>query len=120
MLEIFCGTGIRTLDPRLDIPRSDHCTTAEGPNIGIYVDTLIYLYLFLIFFFSAFDPAQPGFEGTEPVVHLDAGDAHFVDVIHTNGIPFLPDLGLGIQASIGHVDFFINGMLYVNTTRCNA
>ena len=34
---------------------------------------------------SGLDPGQPYFEGTQPEVHLDATDAEFVDIIHTDG-----------------------------------
>lgn len=52
------------------------------------------------------DVAQPGFEGYEDEVRLTADDADFVDVIHTNGLPFLPNAGFGFQSAVG--------MLYYN------
>ena len=54
---------------------------------------------------SGLDPAGPYFSYTDPAVRLDPGDAHFVDVIHT-------DAGLlGTSQSVGHIDFFPNGGL---------
>ena len=34
---------------------------------------------------SGLDPAGPLFEGYDPRVRLDKGDANYVDVIHSNG-----------------------------------
>lgn len=39
------------------------------------------------------DPAEPYFEGTDATVRLDTSDAAFVDVIHTDGLPFNSKLG---------------------------
>lgn len=55
---------------------------------------------------TGLDPAAPLFEYPEAEVleqRLDPGDAHFVDVIHTNGNH------LGIMKPAGHVDFYPNG-----------
>lgn len=32
---------------------------------------------------------------------MAAGDALFVDVVHTNGVPFIPTLGLGVMHAVG-------------------
>ncbi|KAJ9597567.1 hypothetical protein L9F63_011568, partial [Diploptera punctata] len=40
---------------------------------------------------------------------LNRDDATFVEVIHTNGRPTLPLLGLGIYQRLGDVDFYFNG-----------
>ena len=34
---------------------------------------------------TGLDPAQPYFEDTQPEVRLDATDAEFVDIVHTDG-----------------------------------
>lgn len=39
------------------------------------------------------DPAEPYFQGTDAFMRLDTSDATFVDVIHTDGLPFDPKLG---------------------------
>jgi len=58
---------------------------------------------------TAFDPAQPGFEGCPKEVRLDKSDAHFVDVIHTSCRPTVPFLGFGLITPVGHVDIYMNG-----------
>ncbi|XP_065216858.1 inactive pancreatic lipase-related protein 1-like isoform X2 [Planococcus citri] len=57
---------------------------------------------------TAFDPAQPGFEGSPAEVRLTKNDANFVDVIHTNIRP-APLLGFGLILPTGHVDYYMNG-----------
>lgn len=51
--------------------------------------------------FSALDPAQIGFEGTDEEVRLVQGDAYFIDVYHTNGKPTVPTFGLGFVSTVG-------------------
>lgn len=58
---------------------------------------------------TAFDPAQPGFEGSPSEVRLTRNDAKFVDVIHTNIRPVIPFLGFGLILPTGHVDYYMNG-----------
>lgn len=57
---------------------------------------------------SALDPAEPLFGNTDAVVRLDQSDAKFVDVVHSDIIPFVKG-GFGMRQSIGHVDFYPNG-----------
>ncbi|NWI65634.1 LIPP lipase, partial [Todus mexicanus] len=64
---------------------------------------------------SGLDPAQPYFQGTPFEVRLDKTDAEFVDIIHTDSAPTIPNLGkysalcFGIRPAIGHLDFYPNG-----------
>ncbi|KAM4897173.1 inactive pancreatic lipase-related protein 1-like [Sylvia borin] len=58
---------------------------------------------------TGLDPAQPYFQGTPTEVRLDKSDADFVDVIHTDSAPTIPNLGFGIGPAIGHIDFYPNG-----------
>lgn len=58
---------------------------------------------------TAFDPAQPGFEGSPNEVRLTKNDAKFVDVIHTNIRPVIPFLGFGLILPTGHIDYYMNG-----------
>ncbi|XP_060807219.1 pancreatic lipase-related protein 2 [Amyelois transitella] len=52
---------------------------------------------------TGLDPAGPCFTQAEPELRLQASDADFVDVIHTNaGV-------LGIDEPVGHVDYYPNG-----------
>lgn len=55
-----------------------------------------------IYRITAFDPAQPGFEGCSKEVRLDKSDASFVDVLHTSGRPFIPLLGCGFIGPVGN------------------
>ncbi|XP_053187549.1 lipase member H-like [Scomber japonicus] len=51
---------------------------------------------------TALDPAGPQFTGKPPKNRLDATDAEFVDVLHT-------DIdALGFRAPLGHIDFYAN------------
>uniref|UniRef100_H0X5G5 Triacylglycerol lipase n=1 Tax=Otolemur garnettii TaxID=30611 RepID=H0X5G5_OTOGA len=58
---------------------------------------------------SGLDPAEPCFEGTPELVRLDPSDAQFVDVIHTDAAPVIPNMGFGMSQTVGHLDFFPNG-----------
>uniref|UniRef100_A0A1B0CT57 Lipase domain-containing protein n=2 Tax=Lutzomyia longipalpis TaxID=7200 RepID=A0A1B0CT57_LUTLO len=52
---------------------------------------------------TALDPAKPMFVTAPPEDRIDAGDAHFVDVIHTD------ILERGLLLPTGHVDYYMNG-----------
>jgi hypothetical protein len=54
------------------------------------------------------DPAGPDFYLSEIPDRLDASDALFVDVIHTDGAPNMIS-GFGYLGVLGHVDFYPNG-----------
>ncbi|XP_061166961.1 pancreatic triacylglycerol lipase-like [Saccostrea echinata] len=57
---------------------------------------------------TGLDPAGPLFDKYHPKARLDANDASFVDVIHTDtGGAF--NLGLGMNNHCGDIDFFPNG-----------
>ncbi|XP_066457495.1 pancreatic triacylglycerol lipase-like [Eleutherodactylus coqui] len=58
---------------------------------------------------TGLDPAEPYFQGTPVEVRLDPSDASFVDVIHTDAAPMIPNLGFGMSQLVGHLDFFPNG-----------
>uniref|UniRef100_A0A8C2WVA0 Triacylglycerol lipase n=1 Tax=Cyclopterus lumpus TaxID=8103 RepID=A0A8C2WVA0_CYCLU len=62
-----------------------------------------------LFLFSGLDPIEPYFQDTDASVSLDTSDAAFVDVIHTDALPFNSKLGLGMTQSVGHIDFYPNG-----------
>ncbi|XP_022198550.1 pancreatic triacylglycerol lipase-like [Nilaparvata lugens] len=80
-----------------------------GQSLGAHAMSYAAVNLKSVAHLTGLDPAQPGFEGTHPDVRIDPTDADFVDVIHTDARPFLPDLGLGLIEPAGDVDFFVNG-----------
>ena len=55
---------------------------------------------------TADDPAGPGFTGQPPENRLAVGDASFVNVIHTNGIP--PNGIPGVQGLCSNCSLMIN------------
>lgn len=58
---------------------------------------------------TGLDPAQPNYEGFDKAVHLDKTDADFVDIIHTDAVPYDTVGGYGIIHPVGHIDFYPNG-----------
>ncbi|KAB0405746.1 hypothetical protein E2I00_001587 [Balaenoptera physalus] len=58
---------------------------------------------------TGLDPTGPGFHNTPNEVRLDLSDANSVDVIHTNEVRFLFELGVGTINACGHLDFYPNG-----------
>ncbi|XP_054437741.1 pancreatic triacylglycerol lipase isoform X2 [Pteronotus mesoamericanus] len=62
---------------------------------------------------TGLDPAEPCFEGTPELVRLDPSDAQFVDVIHTDAAPIIPNMGFGMSQKVGHLDFFPNGGVHM-------
>ncbi|KAI5749856.1 hypothetical protein M8J76_010751 [Diaphorina citri] len=58
------------------------------------------------------DPASPLFRQllATSLVSLNSGDAHYVDVIHSDGARHWSE-GLGLFEAIGHSDYFPNGGL---------
>lgn len=60
---------------------------------------------------TGMDPADPQFDGMDPIVRLDPTDAIFVDVIHTDTRPFVSG-GFGLAAPVGHLDIYPNGGEY--------
>ncbi|XP_019628273.1 PREDICTED: pancreatic triacylglycerol lipase-like isoform X2 [Branchiostoma belcheri] len=58
---------------------------------------------------TGLDPAEPYFQGTDPMIRLDPTDAELVDVIHSDGGFFFTSLGYGMYDPTGHLDFYPNG-----------
>ncbi|KAG5898143.1 hypothetical protein JTB14_034000 [Gonioctena quinquepunctata] len=57
---------------------------------------------------TGMDPAEPHFSKSLPPVRLDRSAANYVDIIHTDASQFIRG-GLGMQESIGHIDYYPNG-----------
>jgi len=53
--------------------------------------------------FLGLDPAKPLYEDCGPDERIDATDANFVDIMHTDTKKF------GLSQLLGHIDFFPNG-----------
>ncbi|XP_077201520.1 lipoprotein lipase isoform X2 [Paroedura picta] len=57
---------------------------------------------------TGLDPAGPNFEYANETRRLSPDDAAFVDVLHTY-TRGSPDLSIGIQKPVGHIDIYPNG-----------
>lgn len=53
---------------------------------------------------AGLDPAQLLFEGHKKEIQLDADDALFVEVMHTDAKPTVPLLGAGVLRAVGKVN----------------
>ena len=62
----------------------------------------------IILSITGLDPAGPLFERTTKDVRIDKSDCSYVDIIHTNG-GNEDDGFLGINAAVGHADYYPNG-----------
>ncbi|CAD6204350.1 GSCOCG00009934001-RA-CDS, partial [Cotesia congregata] len=79
-----------------------------GFSLGAHVAGFAGSELFNVSRITGLDPAGPLFETQDPQVRLDNMDAHFVDVIHSNGEQLILG-GLGSWQPMGDVDFYPNG-----------
>ncbi|RZF32189.1 hypothetical protein LSTR_LSTR004052 [Laodelphax striatellus] len=77
-----------------------------GQSLGAHAMSYAAVNLKSVAHLTGLDPAQPGFEGAHPDVRIDPTDADFVEVIHTDARPFLPDLGLGLIEPAVVGDYF--------------
>jgi len=79
-----------------------------GQSLGAHVSGMVGLYFRQVSGkdigrITGTDPAGPLYQGVLKSVRLDASDATFVDIIHTNAG------GYGYNGNIGTVDFLVNG-----------
>jgi pimeloyl-ACP methyl ester carboxylesterase len=79
-----------------------------GHSLGAHISSYVGRYLPNLGRISGLDPAGPNFYYSEAPDRLDASDALFVDVIHTDGAPRMVS-GFGHLDALGHVDFYPNG-----------
>ncbi|XP_052900822.1 pancreatic triacylglycerol lipase-like [Anopheles moucheti] len=73
-------------------------TLKNNPNLNLTIGRI-----------TGLDPAELAFTETDVMVRLDPSDAKFVDIVHSDATPFVPNIGLGLFEPIGHVDFYPNG-----------
>ncbi|CAH2068945.1 unnamed protein product, partial [Iphiclides podalirius] len=79
-----------------------------GHSLGAHIASYVSYHLKGVARITGLDPAQPCFRTESLVERLDATDAEFVDVIHTNG-RLLKRIGFGFPEPTGHADFYPNG-----------
>ncbi|XP_026323366.1 pancreatic triacylglycerol lipase-like [Hyposmocoma kahamanoa] len=79
-----------------------------GHSLGAHIVSYVSFHLGGVGRITGLDPAQPCFRTSNLVERLDANDADFVDVIHTNG-RLLTKIGFGLPDPIGTADFYPNG-----------
>uniref|UniRef100_A0A0A9YJS7 Pancreatic lipase-related protein 2 n=1 Tax=Lygus hesperus TaxID=30085 RepID=A0A0A9YJS7_LYGHE len=68
-----------------------------GQSLGAHLASYVATNLTNVAEITGLDPAQPWFENNAVETHLDPSDAQFVQVVHTNVLPFWPSFGLGIS-----------------------
>lgn len=79
-----------------------------GHSLGAHISSFIGREIRNLGRISGLDPAGPQFYDSDHYDRLDASDALFVDVLHTDGAPHVVS-GFGYTNPLGHVDFYPNG-----------
>ncbi|XP_026726325.1 pancreatic triacylglycerol lipase-like isoform X1 [Trichoplusia ni] len=79
-----------------------------GHSLGAHIASYASFHLGKVARITGLDPAQPCFRTSDSTERLDATDADFVDIIHTNG-RLLSRIGFGFPDPTGHADFYPNG-----------
>ncbi|XP_063223149.1 pancreatic triacylglycerol lipase-like [Bacillus rossius redtenbacheri] len=74
-----------------------------GHSLGAHIMSYVSSYEIKIGRITGLDPAGTLFEGNSSELHLDSSDAAFVDIIHTDARPLIPNLGLGIIKPYGNI-----------------
>ncbi|CAL4159436.1 unnamed protein product, partial [Meganyctiphanes norvegica] len=90
--------------------RSIRSTNVVMKMLGFRIDTVAarYVYAAIASEGSSMDPAGPLFWNRTIEHRLDASDAAFVDIMHSNSGPVY-DGCMGMLGPLGHVDFYPNG-----------
>ncbi|KAJ0181334.1 hypothetical protein K1T71_003419 [Dendrolimus kikuchii] len=97
MQQLIDATGARTKDFHF-----------VGHSLGAHISSYVSYHLGKVHRITGLDPAQPCFRTEDSTERLDATDADFVDVIHTNG-RLLSKIGFGFPDPTGTADFYPNG-----------
>ncbi|XP_049698090.2 pancreatic triacylglycerol lipase isoform X1 [Helicoverpa armigera] len=97
MRQLIAATGARTKDMHF-----------VGHSLGAHIASYVSYHLGKVARITGLDPAQPCFRTTDSTERLDATDADFVDIIHTNG-RLLSKIGFGFPDPDGDADFYPNG-----------
>ncbi|KAJ8733859.1 hypothetical protein PYW07_014410 [Mythimna separata] len=97
MRQLIQATGVRTKDMHF-----------VGHSLGAHIASYVSFHLGKVARITGLDPAQPCFRTTDSTERLDATDADYVDIIHTNG-RLLSRIGFGFPDRNGHADFYPNG-----------
>ncbi|KAK8399443.1 hypothetical protein O3P69_003494 [Scylla paramamosain] len=110
LLGAMLGRFLLNLQDEMGVPASRVHIVGHslGAHMAGYVGQYLQTHGATLGHITGLDPAEPYFEGTDPVVRLDPSDAALVTVIHTDAGPILTG-GLGMLQPSGHYDFYPNG-----------
>ncbi|XP_030029758.1 lipase member I isoform X2 [Manduca sexta] len=79
-----------------------------GHSLGAHISSYVSFHIGRVARITGLDPAQPCYGLANSTERLDATDADFVDIIHTNG-RLMTRIGLGLPDPLGDADFYPNG-----------